>query len=252
MSTNGWNVRSGGGGPGVTGATWSTGLVTFHDDPEDSSNSLMRLEATTTGPSGSTVQSQITTNASYLKGTYAARVYFTNSPHSGPDGDEIVETFYTITPLAFDLDPDYSEIDFEYLANGGWGHDTSTMFLTTWETYQAEPWQAINDSRDTEGDYSGWKILLVTVDDDTVSYYIDGVSQVNHTGDSYPETEMSINFNLWFINNGLINSAESRTYYQDVDWMFFAQDTLLNQTEVLNQINQYRIDETDFIDTTVQ
>jgi endo-1,3-1,4-beta-glycanase ExoK len=252
MTQNVWYVRSGGGGPGITGATWSTDLVTFHDDPSLTSNSLMKLQAVTSGPNGDTVQSQVTTDGSFLKGTYAARVKFTNGPTSGPDGDEIVETFYTITPLDFDLDPDYSEIDFEYLPNGGWGHNTNTMFMTTWETYSPDPWQAINVHDSSEGDYTGWKTLIVQVDDTEVRYYIDGVLQGTHSDIYYPETAMSINFNLWFINNGLVDSSTARTYEQDVDWVLFVEDAIWNQTEILGRIDQFRADEIDFSDTTTQ
>jgi len=41
----------------------------------------------------------------------------------GPDGDQIVETFYTISQMD---EPSYSEADFEYLPNGGWGQEGPT------------------------------------------------------------------------------------------------------------------------------
>ncbi|MGH9905613.1 MAG: hypothetical protein ACRD8U_08535, partial [Pyrinomonadaceae bacterium] len=81
----------------------------------------------------------------YLEGTYAARVRFTDKPVSGPAGDQVVESFYTISPLKAPWDPDYSELDFEYLPNGGWGIDGPTLYATTWETFFPEPnWKKDN------------------------------------------------------------------------------------------------------------
>ncbi|CAM5394841.1 hydrolase [Streptomyces badius] len=39
--------------------------------------------------------------------------------HSGPDGDRIVQTFFTINDLKAPMADDYAEYDFEYLPNGG-------------------------------------------------------------------------------------------------------------------------------------
>ena len=46
------------------------------------------------------------------------------------DGDQVVQTFYTITPYLEPLDPDYSEMDYEYLPNGGWGGAALTFHVT--------------------------------------------------------------------------------------------------------------------------
>lgn len=249
MEANGWNVRSGGGGPGVSGASWSKNLVTFYVDPENNSNQIMRMKASTQGAGNTTTQSQITYEGNHLRGTYAARLYFNDSPASGVDGDKIVETFYTITPLAFDLDPDYSEIDFEYLANGGWGQTQSTMFLTTWETYKLEPWTADNISEAVVANHSGWHTLVAQVDEDSVRYYIDGHLKATHTGDVYPETPMSLNFNIWFIDGGLSSSTSERIYQQDVDWMYFVDQKILSIDEVNAQIEALRAQSVSYRDT---
>ena len=77
------------------------------------------------------------TRRKYRDGTYATRVRFRNRPTIGPGGDEVVETFYTISPLKKPLDPDYSELDFEYLPNGGWGLAAPTLWVTSWENHMA-------------------------------------------------------------------------------------------------------------------
>ena len=38
---------------------------------------------------------------------------------------------------------------------------------------------------------------------------------------------MSINFNLWFIRDGMIKSSERREYQEDIDWVFHQAGTAL-------------------------
>src|SRR6185436_3794856 len=145
MTANGWILRSGQGWPGVTGAYFQPGNVSFIDYPAQAGNRLLRMTSSTDGTGENTYQTQICHQRKYQEGTYAARVRFSDVPVSGSDGDQIVQTFYTITPYEKPFDPDYSEMDFEYLPNGGWGASTSIHF-TTWETVQIEPWNADNAS----------------------------------------------------------------------------------------------------------
>jgi hypothetical protein len=133
---HGWSVRTGTGWPGVPGATWTAENVTFLDDSDTSGNRLMQMDSSTDGTADGTRQTEINQQRKFYEGTYASRVRFADRPVSGPDGDQVVETFFTITPLNYDLDPDYSELDYEYLPNGGWDRRGSTFFFTTWETYR--------------------------------------------------------------------------------------------------------------------
>jgi hypothetical protein len=121
MSANGWIVRSGMGWPGVTGASFRSENVSFVEYPAQPGNRLLRMTSATDGSREGTFQTQICHQRKYLAGTYAARVRFSDEPVSGVDGDQIVQTFYMITPYDRPLNPDFSEMDFEYLPNGGWG-----------------------------------------------------------------------------------------------------------------------------------
>src|ERR1051325_4500459 len=115
LKKHGWIIRTEPGWPGVPGAIWSEDGVSILSD------GILRMTSSTEGPGTKTTQTQICHQRKYFEGTYAARVRFTDVTLSGPSGDQIVQSFYTIAPLKAPMDPDYSELDFEYLPNGGWG-----------------------------------------------------------------------------------------------------------------------------------
>ncbi len=244
LGQNGWTVRSGGGGPGVPGAVWDPSNVTFE---ESGGETVMRLESHT--DESLTEQTEVHHERKFHEGTYAARVRFTDAPTTGPDGDHVVQTFFTITPLDFPMDPQYGEIDFEYLPNGGWGGDELSMYMTTWDTYNPDPWEAVNVHDVVEESFEGWRDLVFTVSDEQVTYFIDGRQVARHGQPYYPETPMSVNFNLWFIADGLVGSSERRSYEQDVDWVFHAKDRVLTPSQVQAEVDALRAEDVDFVDT---
>ena len=237
---NGWVVRTQTGHPGIKNATWWQEGISFHPDRFNLSNSVMRLTSKTDGTAINTRHTQICHQRKYLEGTYAARVYFNDKPDFGPDGDGIVETFYTISPLAAPMDKNYSEMDFEYLANGGWGSNTTTLWSTSWETFQLEPWQKVNDFDTYSKSLQGWNTLVLQVFDNEIKYYINGELFSKHGSDVYPEVAMSLNFNLWFIPEQLVKYPEMRQYHQDVDWVYFNADKSLSYREVLGEVANLR------------
>jgi len=249
MSESGWIIRTEIGWPGVRGATWPAENVSITNDLQQPGNHLLRMTASTDGDGRNTRQSQVCHQRKYREGTYAARVRFSDAPVHGPDGDQVVETFYAISPLNAPLDPDYSEMDNEYLPNGGWDGPDRSFYVTTWETAQLEPWIADNASDDFQGSQSGWRTLVIQVGDGLVRYYLDGRKLASHGGAYYPEVPMSINFNLWFIQDGLLPSAELREYSQDIDWVFFRAGTVLRPTEVEASVAAFRKAAVGFRDT---
>ena len=246
---NGWVVRTDSGHPGVKNATWWREGVTFHPDTIDYTNKVMRLTSKTDGTSVNTRHTQVCHQRKYREGTYAARVYFNDKPDFGPDGDGAVQTFYSISPLAKPMDKNYSEMDFEYLPNGGWGADNSTLFSTSWETFQLTPWTPVNAYDQYPGSLQGWNTLVLQVFDNTIKYFINGVLFSEHGEDVYPEVAMSINFNLWFIPERVVKHPEMRQYHQQIDWVYFNANEKLTQQQVVNQVAQLRSDKVAQLDT---
>jgi hypothetical protein len=251
MTSNGWVIRNGSGWPGVSGATFRSENVSFIDYPDQTGNRLLRMTSSTDGTGEHTYQTQICHQRKYLEGTYAARVRFSDEPASGIDGDQIVQTFYTITPYDKPLDPDYSEMDYEYLPNGGWGGAELTFYVTTWETVQIEPWNAENTSNSVQGSLAGWHTLVTQVTGGTVRYFIDGKLMAQHGGAYYPDAPMSINFNLWFIDGGLVQAQGVREYQEDIDWVFHEAGILLMPDEVNARVNELRNGSIKFQDTVI-
>lgn len=251
MTANGWIIRSGSGWPGVSGATFRPENVSFVDYPDQTGNRLMRMTSSTDGTSENTYQTQVCHQRKYMEGTYAARVRFSDVPVSGSDGDQVVQTFYTITPYDRPFNPAYSEMDYEYLPNGGWGSSDLSFYVTTWETVQIEPWNADNTTNSVHGSLAGWHTLVTHVIGGTVRYFIDGNLISQHGGEYYPDAPMSINFNLWFIDGGLTQSEGVREYQEDIDWVFHEAGVLLMPEEVNVRVSELRNASVKFQDSVV-
>jgi hypothetical protein len=250
LAKHGWIVRTEAGWPGVAGAIWSVDGVRILTERDQGGNRILRMTSSTNGPGTKTTQTQICHQRKYLEGTYAARVRFTDNPVSGPGGDQIVESFYTISPLKAPMDPDYSELDYEYLPNGGWGIAGPTLYATTWETFSPEPnWKKDNVFQTASGSQAGWHMLVTQVMDKKVRYFVDGKLFAEHGGDYYPEDTMSINFNLWFIRDGMVQTKGARQYQEDIDWVFFQANTSLTPEEVEAAVAEMRRKRVNFRDT---
>jgi hypothetical protein len=248
MTKHGWIIRTVAGWPGVPGATWWREGVSFLTDEAAPGNRILRMTSSTDG--AHTNQTQICHERKYLEGTYAARVRFSDNALTGTGGDQIVESFYTISPLKAPMDPDYSELDFEYLPNGGWGVEGSTLYETTWYTFSPEPnWKKDNVFNMTKGSRTGWHTLVTQVAGGHVRYFVDGVQQVEHGGRFYPRSIMSINFNLWFIRDGMTKAQGERRYHEDIDWVFHEAHSALTPEQVEAKVAALRRNSVRFRDT---
>lgn len=256
---NNWKIRNQKGHPGIKNATWSKEGISFHSDIETTNKGIIRMTSSTSGTGETTHQTQLCHQRKYLEGTYASRVYFRDSPTSGPDGDEVIQTFYAISPLKAPMDPDYSEADFEYLPNGGWGEGSEPNFWsTTWETFQLEPWTKVNEYSFNKASYQGWHTLVLTIKNEKVSYYIDGKLLGEHGENVYPEVPMSINFNLWFVANSAsvdkatLDSEEERIYQEDIDWVFHQVGEVLTTVQVQEMVENFRNQNIQYLDKVPQ
>jgi len=250
LAKHGWIIRTAAGWPGVPGAIWGNKGVSFPADQDQRGNRLLRMISSTDGTGSNTHQTQICHQRKYLEGTYAARVRFVDMPTDGPSGDQLVESFYTISPLKAPWDPDYSELDFEYLPNGGWGIAGPTLYVTSWRTFSPEPnWKKDNVFNTSNGTIAGWHTLVTQVYGGKVKYFIDGKPLAEHVGQYYPRSQMSINFNLWFIKDAAVKSSAVRHYQEDIDWVFHEARKLLAPEEVAAKVTALRRRSVRFQDT---
>lgn len=255
FNNNGWKVRTETGHPGIKGAIWSGEGLSFHSDIPETEAGAVRMSSVTNGTGEKTRHTQFCHARKYREGTYAARVFFRDEPSYGPDGDEVIQTMYAISPLKAPMDKNYSETDFEYLPNGGWGENAKpAMWTTSWDTFQLEPWTKVNEFTRQEGSYAGWRTLVLTVADNKVAYYVDGKLFSEHTSAVYPEDFMSINFNLWFMPKGAdgslgpVDSPEMREYQEDIDWVFFQEGVAITPADVEAQIAELRGKKVTYVD----
>ncbi|MEV5972179.1 cellulose binding domain-containing protein [Streptomyces sp. NPDC051921] len=246
LAAHGWSVRANSGGPGVPGATWDPSKVTFS---AQGGGTVMNLETSTAGTGESTRHTEVLTKATKFKnGTYAARVRFSDAPKYGPDGDHVVQTFFTINDLKAPMADDYAEYDFEYLPNGGWGEPAAILYTTSWETYNPDPWQAVNQHSESRQSFAGWHDLVVTIDNSVITYYVDGRLFGTHGSAYLPERPMSINFNQWLIDLNGQTSTSPRAYDQQVDYVLHVKDQVLTPAQVAAKVAAYRSAGTAFVD----
>ncbi|KAB1139678.1 glycoside hydrolase family 16 protein [Streptomyces luteolifulvus] len=245
LSQHGWTLRSAPGGPGVPGARWKPQNISF---ATRSGNSIMNMRSGTTGTAAGTEQTEIYTEPKFHRGTYAARVRFTDRPVYGPDGDHMVQTFFSLSPQVVSTDPAYSELGFEYVPNGGFGIPASALLATSWETYSEEdPAQTVYISTQERRSFAGWHNLVATVDTQRINYYVDGRLFATHTEPYLPESSMTIRFSHWLID--LRGVRKPRAYDEQVDYVYFAKDRVLTPTQVQAAVADYRARRVAFEDT---
>lgn len=241
LTQQGWTIRHTAGHPGVAGARWSADAVSLITDASTRSTWL-RLRASTDGTAGGTEHAQLCGPRQFLKGTHSARVRLSDQAASGPSADQIVQSFYLISPLRFDFDPDFSEIDWEYLPNGGWGDTQPRLYAVNWQTVRINPWQAHNQYQQLMGRHGGWRQLTMHVDEHNTRWYLDETLVAVHGGRQQPVQTMGLNLSVWFADLATTTPGERRHWHVDVDWVASFGGQLLSPQAVQQQITRWQAD----------
>lgn len=231
-----WSIREGVGHPGPKDAQWRTDNVAFPTHTIDGQERRVLEMLATTDGRRSTTQSEICHMLKLREGSYGAYMKFTDEPDEGSADDLPVQGFFARSQPS-ENDPDYSECDMEYLPRGGWG-GSAALWVVTWESYQVEPEDHDNQVHTQPGSYAGWHLLTFTVADGEVEYFLDGAFVVRHGGDEYPESDMAVCFTQWFA--GLSNERDDRSWSQQIDWVFHAEDVSLSPEEIVDEVEQLR------------
>lgn len=207
LRASGWVLREGTGHPGLPGSRFAAGQIGV-------GGGLLKLKLSTDGTPANTVQPQLCAARKFLFGTTTARVRFRDASERG---DPIVQAFYQASPLKFDFDPEFSEVDFEYLPHGGWGEATTRLYGVAWQTVRIDPWLSFNSAGQAMGSHDGWQLLTAQVEAGRVRHYINGRLFNEAGGRNVPVQAMAISFSHW-MSEGATPGAP-REHEFEVDWV---------------------------------
>ncbi|MFD5618122.1 glycoside hydrolase family 16 protein [Streptomyces yangpuensis] len=231
LAAHGWEIRTGGGGPGIKDS-WSAAGAAFPADPTAQGGRVLQLQSSTDGTGPGTKQVEIQgTGKNLFTGTYAARVHFSDRPTSGRNGDHVVQTFFPISPS--DASDKYSELDFEYLPNGGWGSTGPRLDNVSW--YKADPPDRVNNTLKQR--LEGWHTLMITAMDGKVTYSLDGKEVFTSSGKYVPREKMDIHFSNWFID--LPFTGGPRTWEMKVNWVYYKADEAVSPADVQKTVDGF-------------
>ncbi|MFI5864111.1 glycoside hydrolase family 16 protein [Streptomyces sp. NPDC051546] len=242
LDANGWEVRTGVGGPGIKD-TWTAAGATFPEDASAQGGRALQLQSSTDGTKQGTKQVEVqTTGTPLFTGTYAARVYLSDKPVSGRNGDHVVETFFPIS--ASDSSENYSELDYEYLPNGGWGSVGPQLDTTSW--FKADPPDRVTHALKKQR-LEGWHIMMITFMDGKATYSLDGKDLFTSSGKYVPREKVDMHFSNWFID--LPFTGGSRTWNMKVNWFYYKAGEAVSQADVQKSVDGFYSAGTNHINT---
>ncbi|WKD30760.1 glycoside hydrolase family 16 protein [Streptomyces xanthophaeus] len=241
LTANGWEVRDGAGSPGIKD-TWSSAGAGFPSDPTAQGGRVLQLQASTDGTKQGTKQVEVqSTGTALFTGTYAARVHLSGRPTTGRNGDHVVQTFFPIS--SSESSANYSELDHEYLPNGGWGSVGSQLDNVSW--HQADPPDRV--SHTSKQHLEGWHILMITAVNGKVTYSLDGKDLFTSSGKYVPREKMDIHFSNWFID--LPFTGGPRTWDMKVNWFYYKAGEAVSQAEVQKTVDGFYSSGTGYVNT---
>ncbi|MFJ9591217.1 cellulose binding domain-containing protein [Streptomyces virginiae] len=240
LASNGWSVRTGGGGPGIHD-TWSADGVGFPSEATAQGGQALQLRLTTDGTKEGTRQAELqSTTPEFLTGTYAARIYFSDAPTSGADGDHINETFFALSPR--DGSSKYSELDYEYMPNGGWGAPGPRLDTTSWRSST----QGDRITRAGRQSLRGWHTVMITALNEKVTYSVDGREVFSHDGAYSPRQPMGIHFSAWLVD---LPFAGPRTWDMRVNWVYYQAGQAVPLAAVHQAVEGFYANGTPYVNT---
>ncbi|MFE5973049.1 glycoside hydrolase family 16 protein [Streptomyces sp. NPDC056460] len=241
LAAHGWEVRTGGGGPGIKD-TWSADGAAFPSDQTAEGGKVLRLRSSTDGTAQGTTQTEVqTTGGNFFTGTYAARIHLSDRPTSGRDGDHVVQTFFPIS--SSDSSENYSELDFEYLPNGGWGSVGPQLDNVSW--YKADPPDRVHNT--VKRSLEGWHTMVITAMDGKVTYSLDGKELFTSSGKYVPREQMDIHFSNWLID--LPFTGGPRVWDMKVDWVYHKADEAVSPSEIRTTVDGFQNAGTAYVNT---
>ncbi|MGW0467010.1 cellulose binding domain-containing protein [Streptomyces sp. NPDC003027] len=241
LAANGWEVRTGEGGPGIKD-TWAPSHISFPSTADTKGGQALQLRLTTDGTKQGTKQSELlTTKPDFSTGTLAARVHFSDKPTDGRDGDHINESFFAISPDH--RSTKYSELDFEYMPNGGWGAVGPRLDTTSWRSST----QGDRVTRSLENkSLKGWHTMMISAVDGKVVYSMDGRELFSHGSEHFPREHMSIHFSAWLVD---LPFKGDRTWDMRVDWTYYQAGQKVSLEDVEKAVDGFHADGTNYVNT---
>ncbi|OAR26246.1 hypothetical protein A8W25_12485 [Streptomyces sp. ERV7] len=257
LASNGWRARTDGGGPGIRG-TWSAGNVSFpagtgdkqnnqnnqnKQDAGETAGQVLQLRVTSDGTKGGTKQAELQrAEPDFFTGTVAARVYFSDKPTGGRNGDHINESFFTISSIGKSEKQSYSELDYEYMPNGGWGAPGPRLDTTSWRSGK----QGDRTTRTQKLSLKGWHTMMITAVNGTVTYSVDGRKLFTHGGKYFPRERMGIHFSAWLVD---LPFKGKRTWDMKVDWLYCKAGQAVSGAEVEKAAAEYATAGQNYVNT---
>ncbi len=207
LRADGWVLRDGAGHPGLAGSRFAPAQVAV-------GGGELKLVLATDGTPAGTRQPQLCAARKFFIGTTTARVRLRDTAAAA---DPVVQAFYQAGPLKFDFDPEFSEVDFEYLPHGGWGAPETRLYGVSWQTVRVEPWLSFNSAGQALGSHDGWQLLTMQVEPGRVRHYVNGKLLNEAAARNVPVQPMAISFSHWLAAGA--TAGEPREHAFEVDWV---------------------------------
>lgn len=228
LRASGWVLREGAGHPGLPGSRFDAAQLAV-------AGGLLTLRLRTDGTPAGTVQPQLCAARKFLIGTTTARVRLRDTPGSR---DPVIQSFFLAGPLKHDYDPDFSEVDFEYLPHGGWGEPETRLYGVSWQTVRIAPWQSFNQASILAGSFDGWQLLTVQVEATRTRHYVNGRLMGEHGGRNVPAKPMAISFNHWVAAGATPGAPREHAF--EVDWVLHQAGRTLSPDAMQARAEQLR------------